>query len=159
MVFVTVSGIVDRYGKPAVLVLAGSVLLVVAVAARSASGPQSSPRPAAGTRSTLNGVYTTAQANRGEGIYASICVSCHPFVTYTGATFRQHWEGKTVFDLFDQVSELMPKNEPGSLTPKQYADVIAFILQLNKMPPGKTELPTDAFALRRIRVELKPGLD
>ena len=78
---------------------------------------------------------------------------------YTGQTFRQHWEGRTVFDLFDQVSALMPKNEPGSLSAKEYADVIAFILRLNKMPAGKTELPTDAAALRRIRIELKPGVE
>jgi hypothetical protein len=154
-----VSRIVERYGKPAVLLMAGVVLLMGTVAARSASGAQSAPRPAAGARSTLSGVYTTAQATRGEVTYSNICVSCHPFITYTGATFRQHWLGKTVFDLYAQVSELMPKNEPGSLSPREYADVIAFILQLNKMPPGKTELPTDAASLRRIRIELKGGLD
>ena len=130
------------------------MLLVVAVAARSDAQSPAPRRPTPGVRSTLSGVYTVAQANRGEETYASICVSCHPFITYTGATFRQHWAGKTVFDLFDQVSQLMPKNEPGSLTPKEYADVIAFILQLNKMPPGKTELPIDAPSLRRIRIEL-----
>ena len=136
------------------LVLAAMLLLVVTVTARSALDPQAPPRPG-GIRSTLSGVYTVAQAARGENTYANICVSCHPFITYTGATFRQHWLGKTVFDLYDQVSQLMPKNEPGSLTPKEYADVIAFILQLNKMPPGKTDLPTDPAALRRIKIELK----
>lgn len=136
------------------LVLAAMLLLVVTVTARSALDAQAPPRPG-GIRSTLSGVYTVAQAARGENTYANICVSCHPFITYTGATFRQHWLGKTVFDLYDQVSQLMPKNEPGSLTPKEYADVIAFILQLNKMPPGKTDLPTDPAALRRIKIELK----
>jgi hypothetical protein len=149
---------VARTKRPAALVLAASLLLLVTVVERSAEA-QSPARTAPAGRSTLSGVYTVAQANRGEGTYSAICVSCHPYVTYTGATFRQHWEGKTVFDLYDQVSQLMPKNEPGSLTPKEYVDVIAFILQLNKMPPGKTELPADPVALRRIRVELKPGLE
>jgi len=152
------SGIVAGYGRPAVLVLAGFVLLIGTVTARSAGGDQARPSNA-GTRarSTLDGVYTPGQADRGEDTYAAICVSCHPFITYTGDTFRKHWEGKTVFDLFDQVSQLMPKNEPGSLSDKEYVDVIAFILRLNKMPPGKTELPAEPIALRRIRVELKSG--
>ena len=120
---------------------------------------QSPAKAPGGARTTLSGVYTPGQADRGEITYSAICVSCHPYVTYTGATFRQHWEGKTLFDLYDQVSQLMPKNEPGSLTPKEYVDVIAFILRLNKMPAGKTELPADPVALRRIRVELRSGLD
>ena len=131
-------------------------MLVVAMAARSSAGTQRAAGPG---RSTQSGVYTVVQAARGEQTYANICVTCHPFITYTGQTFRQHWEGRTVFDLFDQVSALMPKNEPGSLSAKEYADVIAFILRLNKMPAGKTELPTDAAALRRIRIELKPGVE
>ena len=131
-------------------------MLVGTMAARSSASTQRAAGPAA-ARTTQSGVYTVGQANRGEETYASICVSCHPFVTYTGATFRQHWEGKTVFDLFDQVSQLMPKNEPGSLSTKEYIDVIAFILRLNKMPAGKTELPTDPAVLKRIRVVLNPG--
>lgn len=129
-------------------VAAAALTLLAAISVRGAA-------QAPATKTTLNGVYTAAQARRGEDTYSSICVSCHPYVTYTGVTFRSNWEGRTVFDLFDQVSQKMPKNEPGSLSPKEYADVIAFIFKLNKMPAGTTELPVDPAALRRIRIELK----
>jgi hypothetical protein len=47
----------------------------------------------------------------------------------------------------------MPKNNPGSLTPEEYADVTAYILQLNGLPTGDEELPGDQAAARRIRIE------
>ena len=49
----------------------------------------------------------------------------------------------------------MPKNEPGSLTPKQSVEAIAYILKLNKLPAGQTPIPTDFAALQKIRIELK----
>ena len=56
-------------------------------------------------------------------------------------------------DLFEYVQERMPKNEPGSLTPKDYADVVAYLLRMNKLPSGSEELSTDVAVLRRIRIE------
>jgi S-disulfanyl-L-cysteine oxidoreductase SoxD len=47
----------------------------------------------------------------------------------------------------------MPKNEPGSLAPEEYADVLAYLLQLNGMPAGERDLPADSTALKRIRID------
>jgi hypothetical protein len=47
----------------------------------------------------------------------------------------------------------MPKNEPGSLSPEEYADVLAYLLKLNLMPAGPAELPPDSSALRTIRID------
>jgi len=47
----------------------------------------------------------------------------------------------------------MPKNEPGSLTPQEYADVVAYLLRMNRMPPGSDELSTDVATLKKIRIE------
>lgn len=111
---------------------------------------QSAPK-----RSTQSGVYTAEQAARGQDTYATLCTGCHTAATHTGAAF-QHWDGHSLSELFGYVSTNMPKNEPGSLAPEQYADLLAYILKLNQMPVGKTELPTDTTVLGAIRIETKP---
>ncbi|MFN8573293.1 MAG: cytochrome c [Gemmatimonadaceae bacterium] len=108
-----------------------------------------------GSRSTLEGVYTREQANRGRDVYAGMCQSCHALASHTGVVFNNTWAGKPLSDLFAFVSEKMPKNEPGSLTREEYAQVIAHILRLNGMPPGFDELPTDSLALHQIRIDVK----
>ena len=51
----------------------------------------------------------------------------------------------------------MPEDNPGSLNAQQYADVVAYFLQLNRVPTGAEELKGDADVLTRIQVEpLKP---
>ena len=116
----------------------------------------SSPgQSAASKRSTQSGVYTTEQAARGQDTYATLCTGCHTAATHTGAAF-QHWDGHSVLDLFGYVSTKMPKNEPGSLEPEQYADLVAYLLKLNQMPVGPTELPTDTTVLGRILIQTKP---
>ena len=44
----------------------------------------------------------------------------------------------------------MPKNDPGSLSPDEYAAVTAYLLQLNDMPAGKAALPVDSLTLKAI---------
>jgi S-disulfanyl-L-cysteine oxidoreductase SoxD len=126
-----------------------SIALVAALAQRSTA--QSA---AADAVSTATGVYTAAQAVRGEETYMNICVACHPAGTYTTPLFRTNWDGRPLSDLFTQVSETMPKQEPASLTPKEYAQVVAYLLKINDAPAGKTELPTDVEALKKIRIEM-----
>jgi len=104
---------------------------------------------------TLSGVYTKEQANRGKNIYMGMCRSCHTPVSHTGPTFEKWWLDKSVADLFMFVSQRMPKNDPGGMEPQDYADVIAYLLTMNAMPVGKTELPPDSAALAPIRIVLK----
>lgn len=104
-------------------------------------------------RSTLTGVYTAAQATRGEETYMNICVACHPKGTYATPIFRTTWNGRLVSDLFDVVQEKMPKNDPGTLTPAEVAQVLAYLLKINDVPAGQTELPEDVEALKKIRFE------
>jgi hypothetical protein len=47
----------------------------------------------------------------------------------------------------------MPEDNPGSLKPQQYADIVSFFLQLNGYPAGETELPVGAAALKSIQME------
>ena len=112
--------------------------------------------PAAAARSTKSRVYTTAQANRGEEVYMSTCVSCHPPATYKGGVFLT-WQGRTLAELLDFLTEKMPKSDPGSLTPKEYMDVVAYLLKINSMPVGRVDLPTAPAALKGIKIDLLPG--
>jgi mono/diheme cytochrome c family protein len=106
-----------------------------------------------GGKSTQAGVYSLVQASKGEETYFNVCVACHPPGTYKGGTFKSNWDGKLLSDLFDQVSEKMPKNEPGSLSLEQYAQLIAYILKVNDMPVGKTDMPADSTLLKDIKIE------
>lgn len=98
-------------------------------------------------------MYTASQANRGRDLYALQCRSCHTPESHTGPIFDTWWGGKLVSDLFEYVQERMPKNEPGILSPQEYADVIAYLLRMNRMPVGDEELPSDVERLRSIRIE------
>jgi mono/diheme cytochrome c family protein len=105
-------------------------------------------------QSTMSGVYTTSQATRGEETYMGICVACHPAGTYKAAGFRASWSGRPLSELYEQVKERMPKNDPASLTPAECAQVIAYLLKINGVPAGETELPSDPAALKKIRIEM-----
>ena len=109
--------------------------------------------PATTTRSTQSGVYTAEQARRGRDVYAGMCQSCHTAASHTGAVFQNSWGGRPLLDLFAFIALQMPKNEPGSLSREEYADVLAYLLKMNQMPDGSTELSADTTALRAIRIE------
>jgi mono/diheme cytochrome c family protein len=132
--------------------LALTAALGAVIAARAEPG-QAKARPPATTRTTMSGVYTAAQAARGEETYMSICVNCHPPGSYSGTTFKVSWGGRPLSDLFGQIKENMPKSDPASLSPREAAQLVAYILQLNDVPAGKTELPADPAVLRKIRLE------
>ena len=138
----------------ACLVFAGAFATGAAQTPQRKAGPAKTP---AAALTTSSGVYVAAQAARGEQTYMNTCVSCHPPGTYAAAAFRQKWNNAPLSQLFDLVSQTMPKNEPGSLEDEEYAQVIAYILKINGAPPGKTALPTDVRSLRRIRISMPPG--
>lgn len=108
-------------------------------------------------RSTLAGVYSAQQATRGRDVYAGMCRSCHTAESHTGVTFHKTWDGRPLSELFGYISTKMPKNEPGSLAPEEYADLLAYLLKMNQMPVGPVELPADTTVLRAIRIEARPA--
>lgn len=108
-------------------------------------------------RSTLTGVYTAEQANRGKNVFLGSCKSCHAPESHVGANFARLWVGKPLLALFKYVSEGMPENDPGSLGAEANADVVAYLLQLNGMPTGGIELAPDSTVMRQILVEPKPA--
>jgi S-disulfanyl-L-cysteine oxidoreductase SoxD len=113
------------------------------------------------TRSVWDGVYTTAQAKRGQDLYAKECASCHgsdltggeSAPPLAGAGFLSNWTGLTVGDLFERTRQSMPQNDPGRLSRAQNADVVAYMLSVNRFPEGKVELDKQTEALKQIRID------
>ena len=134
--------------KPALLVRVVSPLMLSAFVCATAFAQKVKPE-----RSTLTGVYSEKQAARGQDVYAGMCKSCHAAATHTGVAFEKSWNGHPLSELFGFISTRMPKNEPGSLAPEEYADVLAYLLSINAMPPGTRELQPDSLALKRIRID------
>jgi mono/diheme cytochrome c family protein len=102
-------------------------------------------------RSARDGVYTAAQATRGQALYKAQCAFCHGETLggdiappLAGQSFLGIWGGMTAADLFDKIHNTMPADAPGTLLLPQVADLVAFVLQANKFPAGRSELPGDA---------------
>jgi S-disulfanyl-L-cysteine oxidoreductase SoxD len=112
-------------------------------------------------RSVWDGVYTAEQAKRGEALYANNCASCHGSALgggesappLSGGEFFANWNGLTLGDLFDRVRVSMPADRPGRLSREQNAEVLAFMLNVNQFPAGKTELAHQSEVLKQIRIE------
>lgn len=131
--------------------LVGATLAVAQVAAAQQDGPAAI--------STRAGVYTAEQAEQGGEIYLMSCSSCHPSITHTGPAFVAKWDGRSLAALFNYIRNSMPKSEPGSLTESEYIRVLAYLLQLNGMPAGKSALTGDVDVLKKIRNEFPTGRD
>ena len=135
--------------------------LIACVSAAVLALPAARPtyaQQAAAPQSVWDGVYTLAQAKRGA-LKSGLCTSCHGdgFVggmapELAGEPFLARWEGRSVADLFDLIRLTMPDDDPGALPREQYADLIAYILAVNKFPEGRTEIGIAIDPLKTIRI-------
>jgi len=107
--------------------------------------------------STKVGVYTNEQANRGKQVYAGSCRSCHSPTSHTGQVFVDWWQNKRLSELYNYIASQMPKNDPGTLAPEDVADVVAYLLKMNEMPTGKSELYPDADSLKKFWIDARAG--
>jgi mono/diheme cytochrome c family protein len=132
---------------------------MLAAAYSTVSAQQPAPK------SVLDGIYTDAQAKRGDKVFADTCATCHgPKLegtstggpTLSGPDFINGWKDMSVGALLNKINMDMPSNAPGTLTPEQYADVLSYVLSVNKYPAGPAELPTDPAALKPVRMAEPP---
>ena len=108
-----------------------------------------------------DGIYSEAQAKRGDVLYKEQCATCHgdnlegsgPMPALAGKDFLASWQGKSVADLFEKTHTTMPATAPGSLTPAQAADIVAYMLAASKYKVGTTELEGKVEALKDIKIE------
>ena len=137
-----------------------SIALAVVGGLTGIRAQQPAAPPSAGAaRSVWDGVYTSNQAKRGA-LKSGLCAQCHgdnfeggPAPQLGGEDFMARWSGRTVGDLFDIIRLTMPDDDPGSLPREQYADLVAYILAVNKLPAGNTEIGTQTEPLKLIRVD------
>ena len=119
---------------------------------------------AAASRTVWDGVYTKEQARRGQTVYLEDCAKCHgqnlqsgeDAPALAGADFLKRWNGATAGELFEIMRKTMPSDDAGSLSSRQYADLVAFIFSANDFPAGEKELVPDAAALKEIHIEPRP---
>jgi mono/diheme cytochrome c family protein len=122
-----------------------------------------------GKMSVWSGVYSKAQAERGEKAYKASCASCHgarlngagepdmppsPAVAREG--FLRKWSGKSVAELSEYVQKTMPPDTPGRVSAQESADVIAHMFAVSNIPAGDKELQSDDKSLANIMIEQKP---
>jgi S-disulfanyl-L-cysteine oxidoreductase SoxD len=113
------------------------------------------------SRSVWDGIYTQEQAKRGATAYSERCARCHgadlsggdAVPALAGTDFLSTWNTLTVGDLFDRIRTSMPADKPGSVGRQLNADILAYILTVNKFPAGETELGTQTELLKEIQFD------
>jgi len=143
-------------------------LAVIWVAAMShsailATSGREGGQAAGGNKTVWDGVFSTAQAERGAATYKTACSECHGndltgdgfAPALSGAEFMGNWNDLSVGDLFERIRISMPPTNPGSVTPAQKADIVAHLMNQNKFPAGAGELEPKTEALKLIKIELK----
>ena len=107
------------------------------------------------------GVYTAEQATKGEALYKEMCAACHgdnlegsgPMPPLAGKDFLANWGGKTLGDLYEKTQTTMPATAPGTLSPEQTADIVAFMLSKDNYPTGAAALEGKMEPLAQIKIE------
>ena len=145
----------------------GALLLLIAA---GSSGLAQAPVPRPPARSIWDGVYTDAQARRGEQLYAKHCSRCHgadltgmpvtpPFSgakdrtpELVGPIFYGNYDDLPLCDLVERIRISMPQDRPGSLIRRDTVDVVAYLLFQGGFPLGPTELTTKFDDLQEIRI-------
>ena len=92
---------------------------------------------------SMDGIYTVAQAERGAGLFDSLCARCHSVQEFSGRSFDVIWAGVPVAALYVRIANTMPLDQPGSLAIPQVTALMAHIFDENGMPSGTTPLEGD----------------
>jgi mono/diheme cytochrome c family protein len=109
------------------------------------------------SRTVRDGVFSDAQAARGQAVYRQQCATCHgnalegaqaPPLVADG--FISRWQNQPLLNLVNKIQNTMPADRQGSLTRSQSADLVAHILKTGGFPVSATELAADDAALSQI---------
>lgn len=140
-------------------------VLIVGLASAAIGGVIHKSQAAAG-KTIWDGIYTTAQAQRGQKILLEQCSMCHGeemrggggVPSAVGPEFMFNWDGKSVGELFTFLKTTMPPTAPGSLSDQKYADAMAALFSHNGFPAAdSSEIPADPAALADVTIlRVKP---
>lgn len=135
------------------LILVATVVLTCAVAV---GAQNTEPR-------IWQGVYTTAQADRGKTSYNSSCLRCHgdklqgnTAPALSGDRFFTTWSSEPIASLFAKIRDTMPPNFGTSIDDQVKLDIVTYILQTNGYPAGPGELTQNGNDLASAQI-LKKG--
>jgi cytochrome c len=126
-------------------------------------------------RTVWSGVFSEAQARRGEDAYKVQCAYCHQpdlsggfFDNGTGrapalagpkafdSSFVERWRDQTVGEFIATIAATMPQTKPASLPVQTYIDIAAFVMSKNGIPAGAADLPADVPTLQEIAIVPRP---
>ena len=118
------------------------------------------PTEAAPSQSVWSGIYSEAQAFRGEKVADTVCIGCHGAgleggdsgSKLVGGNFLSAWNDKPVSELSDWILKNMPENAPGTLKEEDVVAVVAYMFQRNEVPAGKQDMPIAREALAQITI-------
>jgi quinoprotein glucose dehydrogenase len=131
-----------------------SIALLVGTGVGTAQGPIGPAATFVQTnRTQWDGIFTAAQANRGAPLFEEHCVVCHGgglAPDLFGSEFNARWDGYSIGEMFSLVQTAMPQQQPGSLAPQQYTDIVAYLLHGGGFPAGQEPLQSDADTLGQI---------
>ena len=109
-------------------------------------------------KTVWDGVYTEAQATRGQALFGEKCAKCHgpdlsggDAPSLVGSEFGGNWNDLSLGDLADRLRISMPQDNPQSLSREQVADLVSLILKGNRVPAGTADLPIQPEYLRTIK--------
>lgn len=133
-------------------------IAVAAMVALAGMGVLDSTVRAQASASAESGVYSEAQAKRGQEQYEQACAECHgasltgggDAPTLSGSEFTAKWAGLTVGDLLEKIELSMPAGNPRRVGLKEKVDILAYILGVNAFPPGAADLAGDIDLLKKI---------
>ena len=133
----------------------GACIFLVLLLAKLAPAQERDMAP-----NTLNGVFTSDQAAKGDSLYQSKCAKCHDGndaggPSLFGRTFIDRWREDNLDTLFEFMRENMPADSASSLSDAEYLSLIAHILEANGYPAGSKELTVDT--ITKIRFVGKDG--
>ena len=138
----------DSLGRSSIRSFAGVTLCACALVAAFALAGQ-----AGQSRSITDGVYSAAQASRGQQLYQTQCAACHGRTMegtsgppLAGNDFLSNWSARPLAGLVDKIEKTMPFNLPGSLSRPQSIELAAYILQIGKFPAGQADLSDGALS-------------
>jgi len=73
-----------------------------------------------------------------------------PAPPLTGNPFMRKWQGNTLWDFYDKIRKTMPQDNRGSLSPRIYLDIVAYVAKFNDFDVGKRELRNDPKTLKNL---------
>lgn len=114
------------------------------------------------SKTVWDGVYQSAQAERGREVYRTTCSGCHAAdlsggqnPPLRGSVFLGHWVEDNLDALFAKMRKMPPRGE--TLPESTHLDLLAFVLESNGYPAGRSDLSATDLGAIRLTEKQGPG--